>query len=329
MTMLAKHISAMTIRAYPSPMNTSLYRDISLGEYIMTCKSDPYIIDICSYLETHDKETTEYKSKKTSNRCATISCICSDGTRKDSTVVKRNPLIVIDIDLDDNPKMKDADYRMRLLNGLSLIPSAYAAGLSCSGKGIYVIIYIGHNYDDEDFRAAYEALEEEFLESGIIIDEKCKNISRLRFASSHDVLVKKPGKDILPYDRRIYREKPVYDKKPEIYSSVSMGITNPEILSEVIDMLIEKGFRADGYNYWISCGFALQPFGSDGLDMFDRISRASAKYNGYDASAKKFSELYDPTITENDAYCKFFSLAKKMIGPGYKYEAQRRILEKK
>jgi hypothetical protein len=63
--------------------------------------------------------------------------------------------------------------------------------------------------------------------------------------------------------------------------------------------------------------------------MFDRISRASAKYKGYDESAKKFSELSDPTITENDAYCKFFSLAKKYIGPGYKYEAQRRVLEKK
>lgn len=319
----------MIVRAYPSPKNTKLFRDISLGEYLLTCKDDAYIQDICEWLHNHKKGDDGYEEKKKSNRCATISCICADGSRKDSAVVKRNPLIVIDIDMDDNPKLKEEDARISMLEDMILIPSAYAAGLSCSGKGIYVIIYIGHNYDDDDFRAAYDALEEDFAEQGIIIDEKCKNISRLRFASSHTMYMKKPNKDIVAYDKRIYREKPSFEKHREVFSHDSMGVSKPEILREVIEMLIEHGYRTDKYNPWISCGFALQPFGSDGLEMFRRISEVSDKYKDYEDVVKKFGQLADPTITENDAYMKFFWLAKKIIGKGYYLEAQRRALEKK
>lgn len=325
--MLSKNISSMPIRCYPSPMNTGTYRDISLGEYLLSCKSDEYVKGICDWLSAHKKTDDGYAERKTANRCATISCVCGE-SRKDSDVQRRNPLIVIDIDCQDNPRMSSYEYRSELLQRLALIPSAYAAGISCSGKGIFIIIYIGHNYSDDDFKGAYKALEEEFAESGIIIDEKCKNISRLRFASSHDVLIKKPTTDIPAYEKRVIEEK---SDLPGIVmnTGASLGVSKYEVLSEVIDMLIERGFHADGYNSWISCGFALQPFGTLGLDLFEKISRASGNYDGPASVQKKFGELQDSSITENDCYMKFFGLAKKLIGPGYYAKAEARVLERK
>ncbi len=257
---------------------------------------------------------------KISNRCATISCICEDGARKDSSVIVRNPLIVVDIDRDDNLRMQDERFRMDLLHRLFSISSCYAAGISCSGKGIYLIIYIGHNYSDSDFKGAFAALEQEFLDANIKIDEKCKNISRLRFSSSHELMIKHASIDIEPYLKRIEKKQDRIEY-PVHYFGDSFGCTQHEILYEVITMLIESGFKADDYNYWISCGFALQPLGRLGLELFDRISQASDKYGGFSEVSKKFSELYNPSVTENDCYAKFYAIAKRLIGPGYYYEA--------
>ncbi len=317
--MTSKDISMINIRCYLNPQNTTTQRDLSLGHYLLIAQDDTEVKEICSYLLNHKKEEDGYKETKLRNRCATISCICENGKRKDSSVVVRNPLIVVDIDQGDNPQMQDDKFRKNLLGNLFNARSCYAAGISCSGKGIYLIIYIGHNYDDNDFKSAFAALEKDFAAVGIKIDEKCKNISRLRYASSHELMIKDASVEIEPYLKR--GEIKPYRMEPTHYIGNSFGCTQNEILYEVITMLIESGFKADDYNYWISCGFALQPLGSLGLELFDRISQASDKYGGFSEVSKKFSELSNPSVTETDCYTKFYSIAKRLIGPGYYYEA--------
>lgn len=326
--MTSKDISMMKIRCYLCPKVTDMHKDLPLGQYLMLARDDTNVKNICEYLKVHEKGQDDYDKMKMSNRCATISCICEDGTRKDSSVLVRNPLIVVDIDQDDNPCLRDGNSRMELFYRLFKIKCCYAAGISCSGKGIYLIIYIGHNIDDFDFKGAFFALEKEFMDADIKIDKKCKNISRLRYASSHDLLIKSASIEIEPYLRRVEKEQERIEPSLHYYGN-SFGCSPREILSEVVTMLIEGGFRADDYNSWISCGFALQPLGTLGLELFDRISQASNKYGGFNEVAKKYSELYKPSVTENDCYAKFYAIAKRILGPGYYFEAQRRILHRK
>lgn len=309
--MRAEQIGNMTIRVYASVDANSQFRDLTLFNYLMTCVEDKTVNEVCNRLASMQKSDPTYQAVKKHNHAATISGISEQG-RTDAGVTRRNPLICIDIDADDNPGMKDPEELARRLVNL---PCAYASGRSCSGKGVYVILLLSSNDNDNDFKAAFSAIEEEFRASGIVVDTKCKNVSRLRFSSSYKPYIRHPKDDIKPYALRKYDE----DAEPKVHTKVRgsyMGIPKIEILREVISMLIQHGYVSDDYNSWLVDGFALYPLGDEGLQLYDMISRASSNYKGFSDVQKKFSQVSNSNWTEDDCYRRFFGLAKKIIGPG-------------
>lgn len=327
----SEKIGEMTVRCYPSVRNTVDHKDLSLFLYLQVCQEDEFVKAICESLSCMDKAMPGYDETKKNNRCATISCIC-DQSRKDSHAAVRNPLIVLDVDLDDNDFLKSPGAAQNLSERLFELECVYATGLSCSGRGVYAIVYIGHNDDDGDFRAAFCALEKEFADRGVVIDKKCKNISRLRFASSYKPLIKKPHEIITAYQGRL--ADPEYKYEPKAVTcrtSNPGGFSDLDILSAVIDMLIESNYSTDDYNYWIHAAGLLRAYGHDGLMLFDRISAASSGYKDFQEVRRKFDEVRDFDRTNSIDKCNayFFGLAKKVIGAGWKYLAAARIQNNK
>lgn len=309
--MKAGNIGSMIIRAYPDITNVRKYRDLPLFNYLMTCTEDSHVKEICDRLSRLEKSDPMYRELKGRQYACTISALSSD--RKDSGSTVRNPLICIDIDAQDNPFMKTYDITERLLEKLFSLDCVYAAGRSVSGRGIYLIILLSSNTDDEDFRAAFRAIEQDFKRSGIVIDPSCKNVSRLRFASSYKPFLKKANEDIRPYNIRLMSEKRERREVVQPASEFYRGIPKKEILVEIVKLLKSYGYGYPKGEYlrWLRDAFCLYPLGEDGVRIFDYLSQGGPTYGGIDEVRSKLDNVSNSTCTFDDCFMHFCSVAKR------------------
>lgn len=264
--------------------------------------------------QKYPKNSEQYRAAKMAIGGITVSARCIQ--RRDSKhVAYRNPLICIDIDKDDNPKMDDPGFKDALLNGLFKWQYVYAASLSCSGNGIYCIVYLSSNEDDDDFHAAFSALQEDFQAVGITIDRQCKDITRLRMASPYPVLIKPDDAEIVAYEKRNPVEIPEFHPTP-IQTYVTGGNTKHDVFLVVMDRLITSGFTADSYDAWRNAAFALHGV-PEGLELFGRISMQSSDYKGHSEVLSKWHDTDNSRFTTDSTYAYFFKIAKEKFGPGY------------
>lgn len=255
----------------------------------------------------------EYKEYKKTMFAATISCACNE-VRLTESVIYRNPLLCIDIDLKDNQSLADQTYRTSFMNSLFRNKCIYAVGTSCSGKGIYAIILLSSNTDKEDFIAAFNSVEDDMKKADIKLDAACKDITRLRIACSDPILIKSTDEDVEPYTRRL---------KPEIQevvhapmSSRIRGTSKHDIFLAVFEMLLQSGFSADNYFDWLTAAFALHAV-PGGHDLFQRLSEQSSDYKGPSDVNQKWTSTSNSRFTCDSAYAFFFSKAKQLIGDDY------------
>lgn len=269
--MRSSEIGNMWVSCYRGCYDRNVAGNLLLSEFLGSeCCDDPRLADRVASLRSMTKGTPEYDDMKKSIPCATISCLCNKWRSKEN-VIKRNPLIVIDIDLKDNPRLESCEFREKLKKGLIRWPYIYAVGTSCSGKGLFAIVLLSSNNNQLDFLGAFSALEEEFSHVNVVIDKQCKDITRLRIASPDPILVKAPSEEIIPYQQRIIKDV----EKSVLPRLITAGANQHEILSELIDMLVSQGYSTDNYDEWIKDGFLLQSIGQSGFEMFLRISRSS------------------------------------------------------
>ena len=269
--MKSPEIGNMWVSCYRGCYDRNVAGNLLLSEFLGSeCCEDPRLADRVASLRSMTKGTPEYDDMKKSIPCATISCLCNKWRSKEN-VIKRNPLIVIDIDLKDNPRLESGEFREKLKKGLIRWPYIYAVGTSCSGKGLFAIVLLSSNNNQLDFLGAFSALEEEFSHVNVVIDKQCKDITRLRIASPDPILVKAPSEEIIPYQQRIIKDV----EKSVLPRLITAGANQHEILSELIDMLVSQGYSTDNYDEWIKDGFLLQSIGQSGFEMFLRISRSS------------------------------------------------------
>lgn len=224
--------------------------------------------------------------------CACISAIVS-GERTTDNVTEHTGLMCIDIDGKDNPAFPDMEVVKNLISG---IREVLYCGLSVSGEGCFAIIPIQHKNNHEGhFKALRRILSERL---GIYLDESCKDVTRLRFAS--------------------YDESPYVNEHPEVFKVVDevkaamvegmptspngAGYECSNVLGKVeglVSRLEDKGIdlcryrnEEDGitdYNTWLKMAFAFADLGEDGRELFLRVCRL---YGGHDEmkSIRKFNE---------------------------------------
>lgn len=270
-----------------------------------------------------DKKSKEYRFKKMAIGGVTVSCMCVQ-KRDAKHVAYRNPLICIDIDKDDNPKMDDPTFRDALLQGLFKWKYVYAAGFSCSGNGIYLIIYLSSNEDDDDFLAAYNALEADLKNYDITVDDHCTDITRLRMASPYPVLIKTG--EVEPYEKRLVKPKPENFVRPN--KTVIGGLKADAVFDIIMDRLVASGFTLDRYDIWMKSAFALHAI-PGGYDIFLKLSRNSPKFKGETDVMKKWEETANTKFNQQTAmeYMKYIASTK--LGKGIEAEAVSELNRRK
>lgn len=203
----------------------------------------------------------EREKLKKSLPMATISGLFSNYST--NGLVEHSGLLCIDIDAKDNPGV-DIEA---LKKNLSTVPQIAYIGLSCSGKGLFVIVPIAFtNCHAQHFAA----IKDYFSSKGINIDSGCGDITRTRFVSF----------DPTPY----VNEKAIKFTKTKF---VEHRPPSQPIGNNTIDLVMDycRTIEATGkditdkYNDWFRVGAALASLGEAGRTPFHMVSRQYSAYN--------------------------------------------------
>ena len=182
--------------------------------------------------------------------------------RKADSLLKHSGFMQIDIDFADNTHITNYD---NLKTELSKIKNIAYLGLSVSGTGYWGLIPIAH---PEKHAEHFEALSKQLKQYGLIIDQSCKDVSRLRIYSfdnkayfNHEAEVFK-----LIHKHEVKRKTPIQQPKQENSNIDLFDYCISEIQSKGIDI-------CPGYAEWFAVGCALaNEFGETGRNYFHIIS---------------------------------------------------------
>ena len=235
----------------------------SLGDFLF-CKE--YKGEIMKLREIANKD--ERNVIKRTLPQATISGVFSP-TRAKNNLSQHSGLICVDIDAKDNPEIKDWE---RLKQDLSVLPQIAYCALSVSGKGLFVIIPLRY---PQKHLLQFRQLHMDFSKMGIVIDQACSDITRLRCLSYDE-------HPIINEDATLY--KGVYVEKPKYHSFHPYLIYKGEnTLAEVAACcrkINERGIDiTTSYDDWLKVGCALATLGENGRTLFHICSQQNAKYN--------------------------------------------------
>lgn len=235
-------------------------KDISMIDFLRGIKDGTWQDHVFTVrLEKDKAKRSEIKRKAAG---ATISG--SFESRKDAGLRKHSGFITMDID-----ELQDVHAtKKQLVND----PYIYAAFESISGGGLCLIFMI----DGERHLDAFEGISKYLYDTyQLIVDQSCKNVSRLRYVSydpqihiNEDAIL---FKKYLPKPKRQKQNKVVYVE---------------DDLDRIIKDMYDRGVNiCEDYRDWISVCYALaSEFGdtNKGVDHFHTLSSMSSKYNKQD-----------------------------------------------
>jgi hypothetical protein len=135
------------------------------------------------------------------------------GAKGAKNLVKHSGVIAIDIDFKDNQDVTNfTDFK----NEIRKIPEVAYCGLSIRGKGYFLIIPIAY---PEKHELHFKFIENFFKKKGLIIDQTCKNVNRLRYYSyDPDAYYKHDAKLLKAY------YKPPENQATNYYKKVNNGL---------------------------------------------------------------------------------------------------------
>ncbi|MDY6915799.1 MAG: BT4734/BF3469 family protein [Candidatus Cloacimonadota bacterium] len=185
--------------------------------------------------------------------------------RKADSLIKHSGFMQIDIDFADNTHITNYN---NLKTELSKIKNIAYLGLSVSGTGYWGLIPIAH---PEKHAEHFEALSKQLKQYGLIIDQSCKDVSRLRIYSYDDEAYfnheAEPFKIIETPSRKTdnaINQKIITKKRNDNINLFDYCIN--EIKTKGIDI-------CPGYAEWFAVGCALaNEFGETGRNYFHIIS---------------------------------------------------------
>lgn len=245
-----------------------------LGTFLF-CKE--YKNDILRLRTVFDKERRN--ALKCSLPQATISGVFFP-TRAKNSLSQHSGLICVDIDAKDNPDILDWE---KLKQNLSVLPQIAYCALSVSGKGLFVIIPLRY---PQKHLLQFRQLRMDFSKMGIVIDQACSDITRLRCLSYDE-------HPIINENATLYEG--VYVEKPKYHSFHPYLIYKGEnTLSDVAACcrkINERGIDiTTSYDDWLKVGCALATLGENGRSLFHICSQQNAKYNAAKTD-KMFTDL--------------------------------------
>ena len=153
---------------------SSLYNAIIMG------KEHKKEIEAVRRIDRQANES-EYRRAKEKVLSFTPSCVCKGKTGKAENVEHVNNLIAIDLDAKDNEGVTLETMRTKI----NSLPYVMYSSLSVGGKGMYALLPISES-NKNDFKAVFNALNEDFKALGLTLDGSCVNVNRERYMSFDD-----------------------------------------------------------------------------------------------------------------------------------------------
>ena len=173
-------VSAYTSKYSKSPIHTNLLHCIFTREH-------KELIDELRSYEYHSEQYDEFKITRLP---MWWNGIYYEDEEKTIDNIRIAPVIIIDIDLQDNPHLTDKftldDWKYELIN----INSTICVALSCGGSGLFVVHRLDDNVTKENFIKYFKKLEKYYKDTyNIVVDESCKNPNRGRYVTYDDHIV--------------------------------------------------------------------------------------------------------------------------------------------
>lgn len=225
---------------------------------------------------TADKEERDKLKKQ-------LPCFTPSGTfsrRAADGLLKHSGLIQFDVDPKQNlaltalnaPSLRDKIARFRHV--------AYCA-LSASGAGVWGVVRIAH---PDRHKEHFAALAADFSGWGIVLDNVCSNVDRLRFWSYDPDAFFNPN--AATYTRLQYDRPDTYTPAPRRRIESDYAAKVEAILQQIEATRTDI---TDTYDTWFSICCALaNEFGESGRDYFHRAGQFHPKYRNADTD-RQFS----------------------------------------
>lgn len=287
--------------------------------YFLTKRSIEYKdrIDKLRYINSYDeKAAKEYK-------IFNIPSMTMSATFKDRRVVgdvkEKTGIIAIDIDKDENLNL-DVN---KAKNDVMKLPFVMLASLSSRGEGIYCLVYYNK---DNIFVNTFNALKKEFKDIGYNIDKKCRDITRLRYATWDDDI--KVREEVEMFD------KTIQDEVKERYECEGEWILTKQDVKDIVIAIYALvnffNYTSNDYEEWLLDGFRLAtiPNRKVGLELFNMISENSEKYKGYEDVKDKFNECCRTTTYKTNILGYYINRIKEHLGDEWRYRINDIFKEK-
>ena len=263
--------------------------DMTIAEFLLGERwKDPVLRlrdMVAEYGPLEAKKHEDYKLTKQQLPGATLSGLFS--RRKGDCLIQHTGFVAIDIDLGDNTSIGNFGTLLRTLRHRAEV-AMYMR--SCSGTGYFALIPLAY---PEHHKEQFRALQKEYAAMGIVLDNACSDITRIRFAS--------------------YDEHPYVNEQAIPYMGVDLGsqtlapraavygghVDSMDSKVQAVETLVSKLEMhhidiTDSYNDWYRIGFALANLPNPiGRQMFHRVSAICKKYNPQECD-KKFDTLQRP-----------------------------------
>ena len=274
------------------------------------------------------------KSEKKKFPVFTASAVCGFdpvtglSSRRREFALKTNPILIIDIDKQDNPKI-DMDLLKR---ELIKVDSVYCVSKSIRGEGLFVVMLVEH---PDKLKEHYESICFDFANIGVKVDIVCKDLTRARFISyDPDILIKSDEEDILPYNKLQEPSDYINDLLKQREENKTVYPVNKNRLTAILDLLFDEClYSGTGeYNNWISEGFRLYSMSNSlgydyCLNKFITYSSNTPGYDGIEKVTKKFN-TFSTTAEKNPDLNKLTGFYYKILRSKLGDKIEDKIKEK-
>lgn len=280
----------MQINFLPNLKESGKFSVIGINEYFAMVRDGAYLAPIQAFQNSTALSKDQRAELKLKIPVVTVSGVFKDSV-KNANLLTHSGLICIDFDAVDNVSQLKAE--------LSKDPYTFAALLSASGNGLAAIVKIDPAKHLDSFtglKAYY------FKHYGQLIDESCKNVSRLRFLSYDPAPIINP-------ESKLFKE---YQKATTKQKVVNTVLTGSEF-EELLDRICRGSYDlTEGvYQNYLILGFALaSEFGEKGREYFHAVAAQNIKYDPAKAD-KQYTYCLRDTGQNKVTIATFYYYAKQ------------------
>lgn len=288
---------------------TSLTNEtITLTDWLRYCKNNNLIPKVREVMKK-SYDTYQKRIKPYHIPMITPSGIFNKNRRID-TIIQQSHIYCIDLDHINNP--------IEVKEQLFKLPYIWCVGLSASGEGLWGFIPINPNGDRDKI---IRSIHKDFSDMGYELDDKCKDLARLRgLTLDENLLIKDGDIDIYSDELDPPQTTPIQLSFPTLgYKNNDDLINDDNFCYKAADLAINDfGYTVIGRNKWLGQLATLSTLGQVGLSLALDLSRNSPEYKNDSDVIYNFKDMAKKSDYKSREFMTvYFKICKDNLGPNW------------